>query len=168
MAGLTSAFRFCSFGGRGGGAARAVPEDELLHLQRRPHPQGGVPLRALPEQQESQPLRRQGECSNCSLRAEFRNNKKANLFALFSSDNERGLVSLDRADSYCSSRAGFRPVRPQAERGGRLRGVPAVAQHLPPQGARVGEGSVYVTPTSRRTTPCPFHTTTSRKLTCLT
>jgi hypothetical protein len=109
----------------------------------------------------------------------FRSSRKASLFAdrvsaqivlfaLFSSDNERGLVSLDRADSYCSSRAGFRPVRPQAERGGRLRGVPAVAQHLPPQGARVGEGSVYVTPTSRRTTPCPFHTTTSRKLTCLT
>ena len=75
-----------SHGGRGGGAVRAVQEDELLHHQGRPHPQGtvraciygllialaltrvcvlalpgGVPARLVQEQRESQPLRRQGE-----------------------------------------------------------------------------------------------------------
>jgi hypothetical protein len=48
------------YGERGGGAARAVQQDELFHHQGRPHPQGGVSACLVQEQQKGESLRRQG------------------------------------------------------------------------------------------------------------
>lgn len=72
---------------------------------------GGVPARLVQEQQESEPLCRQGK----------------HLVLIFALTGHRR-----RKLSSCFAVTGLRSVRSQAERSHRFRGVRAVAQCVPP------------------------------------